>query len=372
MIALALCGFAINLLLFIRHLAGGGIAGCGGGSACEEMLNSRWSQVMGVPVTVFGGLCYLVLIFALVGRVRRLLGICLGVIIGAAVWFVFVQAALVGRFCPWCMTAHAIGVIVTLSGMRLLATGGGVFPALGTIGSAAAISVSGIALMQVFGPLPVTHVISGMGRAANVRSAAVHARGSGRKVEFDGGRRVYDVSALPHLGRPDAKRVMVEYFDYSCAACQRMSGYLDALLTKHPADICVVVLPVPLDRSCNHKLGTWEPDHPESCELARLAPALWRTKPDAFAKFHHVLLDNASASAARAAALRLVPLAELDAALRDPWIDELIQADINDWVSFSAETRNMPKLLISDKRILHGLPSGEADFIRVMEQELGL
>jgi len=91
-----------------------------------------------------------------------------------------------------------------------------------------------------------------------------------------------------------------------------------------------------------------------------------------FAAFHQSLLDGASANAARTTALRTVPLTEWDAALHDPWIDELIQADISDWVSFSAATRNMPKLLISDKRILHGLPSGQADFIRVMEQELGL
>ena len=370
--ALALGGFCINLLLFVRHLTGGGIAGCGGGSACEEMLNSRWSQVMGVPVTVFGGLVYLALMFAILARRRWLLGTCLGLILGAAVWFVFVQAVLVGRFCPWCMTAHMIGVVATLSGVRLLGAGGGVLPVLRTIGLTLVASAGGIALLQEFGPLPVTHRISGMDGAADVRSAAVHSRGSGRKVEFDGGRKVYDLAALPHLGRPGAKRVMVEYFDYSCAACQRMSGYLNTLLAKHPADICVVVLPVPLDHSCNHALGAAEPDHPESCELAGLALALWRIKPQAFANFHQSLIDGASASAARAAARRIVSESDWDTGLRDPWIDELIQANIDDWVSFSAESRNLPKLLISDKRILHGLPSGEADFVRVMEHELGL
>lgn len=63
---------------------------------------------------------------------------------------------------------------------------------------------------------------------------------------------------------------------------------------------------------------------------------------------------------------------QLETALRDPWVDELIQANIKDWVAFSAGTPKLPKLLISGTRILHGLPSGEADFIRVMEQELGL
>ena len=147
-IVLALGGFGINLLLWIRHMGGSGIAGCGGGSACEEILNSQWSQVLGAPVTVFGGLIYLALLFALVARVRLLLGICLGLILGAAVWFVFVQAVLVGRFCPWCMTAHGIGVVVTLLGVRLLGTGGSIWSALRVIGLSAAAAICGIALSQ--------------------------------------------------------------------------------------------------------------------------------------------------------------------------------------------------------------------------------
>ena len=76
--------------------------------------------------------------------------------------------------------------------------------------------------------------------------------------------------------------------------------------------------------------------------------------------------------AALAFARGLVPADRLDIALRDPWIEQLIQANVADWVSLSGKSSKLPKLLIRDKRILHGLPSGEADFIRVMEQELGL
>ena len=372
MLTLALAGFAINLLLFVRHLAGDAIAGCGSGSACGEMLNSRWSRVLGVPVTVFGGLAYLALIFAWVARLRVMLDMCLGLILGAAAWFVFVQAALVGHFCPWCMSAHGIGTVIFLLGMRLPAAGGGTLSPLRTIGLAAGCSVIGIALLQWAGPLPVTHRIGGFGGTQEGIGTSIHARGTGRKVSFDGGRKIYDLTAMPHLGEPAARRVLVEYFDYSCPACQRMSGYLTALMAQHPADICVVVLPVPLNRSCNHALASGETQHPESCELARLALALWHATPQAFATFHQALLDGASVGSARAMALKSLPANELAATLRDPWIDELIQADIRDWISFSSDTPNLPKLLISDKRILHGLPSGQADFIRVMEHELGL
>jgi len=359
-LALALAGFAINALLLVRRLSGGGIAGCG--SSCEDVLNSRWSQVFGIPVTVLGLLAYAVLMVAFATQNRRWVGPCVGVIIGAAGWFILVQAVMIGRFCPWCMAAHGIGVLIAVLG--IWRHGIAVVPMV----SSAIIAMLAVGLLQSYGPLPVTHRVEKSTLAPP--SAAIHARGNGPKAGFADGRKTYDVAAMPHLGRADARRVLVEYFDYSCPACQTMRGYLAALVAKHPDDVCVLVLPVPLESSCNPSLAAGDVEHPGSCELARLALAVWRNNPDAFAAFHRALLDGISPSAARANAMELVP--ELDVALRDPWIAELIKANIADWVAFSGGTKKLPKLLITGKRILHGLPSGEADFIRVMEEELGL
>jgi hypothetical protein len=165
---------------------------------------------------------------------------------------------------------------------------------------------------------------------------------------------------------------MVEYFDYQCPACQTMRGYLSALIAKHPRDVCVIVLPVPLDGGCNRSLDPLDPGHPRSCEYARLALAVWRSHPNEFAGFHDQSLKGASSEEMQCLARNLISNDKFDSALADPWIDELIATDIADWVSFSRDTKKLPKLLITDKRILHGLPSDEADFIRVMEEELGL
>lgn len=373
MMAFALAGIGINLLLLLRHLAGGGLAGCGGGSSCEQLLHSRWGQVLGIPVSGFGLLVYLGLMLAILAQAWRWVGGALGMLVGAAAWFVIVQAMVIGRFCPWCMAAHAIGFTVAMLGGCRLASSGGTKPALFSIGGTAAATAAGIALLQVAGPQPVTHRIDHAAAATvTPNSESVHARGSGRKASFADGRKIYDVAALPHLGPVDARFVLVEYFDYSCAACRTMSGYLDALLAKHPRDLCVILLPVPMEHACNHALASSAAEHPGSCHLARLALAIWRAHPEAFAAFHHWLLDAPEPSAAHAKALTLVPATKLEPVLNDPWLNELIEADVRDWVTFSNSTRTLPKLLVRDQRIVHGLPSGEADFIRVMERELGL
>ncbi len=368
LLLLSLAGLAINALLLWWKLADptASIAGCGGGSGCNEVLASRWSQLLGLPLPVLGVIIYIVLPWAIFRRGNFIVAFCYAAIAGSAVWLIFVQAVLLHHFCPWCMAAHVVGISLVVVGI----SSGGVSRRGLRSGLAAAFA---LALAQLYGPAPATHRIEADLNAAD-GAGGIHAQGSGRKIAFDGGRKTYDSSSLPRLGSVEVKQVMVEYFDYQCPACRKMSGYLAALIEKHLADVCVLLLPVPLDHSCNSALAAGDAGHPGSCELTKIALAVWRANPAAFPAVHRVFLADPQpdSAAAMAIAAGYVPAGQLEAALRDPWIGELIQADITDWVSFSRKTKQLPKLLIRDQRILHGLPSGEADFIRVMEQELGL
>ena len=362
---LAVAGLLLNVLLLYWKLSdpSAGIAGCGGGDGCNEVLVSRWSQVFWLPIPVLGILVYSLLVAALVLRKSLVAAFCYAAIAGSAVWLIFVQAFLLHHFCPWCMAAHGVGILTVMLGWKVrfrrgLLTGVAV--------------ASGLALAQLYGPVPATHRIDGA--SAISPTAGIHAQGNGRKIAFDDGGKIYDNSSLPGLGSSDAKQVLVEYFDYQCPACRTMSGYLTALVAKHPTEIRVLVLPVPLDHGCNPALAAADDGHPGSCELTRIALAAWRVKPAAFPAIHREFLSDPPLDTATALSLARaqVPTAQLEAAMREPWIDQLIAANIADWVSFSGKNRQLPKLLISGKRILHGLPSGEADFIRVMESELGL
>jgi len=371
---LALVGLVINGLLVIQSLSGDSIAGCGGGSSCHDVLNSRWSSLLGVPVAILGFLLYLVFLVALYRRNLWVLYICLGLILGAVAWFVFVQTVIIGRFCLWCMAAHGVGVMIfCLTIWREKMQGNGI-PAIKIGGSFAAMSSVGIGLMQFLGPLPVTHRVEDVRGEKESRSVSVHSRGEGRKVEFDNGRIIYNVETLPHMGKPDAKHVLVEYFDYQCSSCRIMRRYLMSLIEKHPEDICVILLPVPLDRGCNPQLPPGDKGHDGSCEITRIALAVWRVDPDIYQYLHQKFLAESSLTPSQAMEIARGKISgsQLDEAMRDPWIDELIRSNISHWTAFSSQNHQLPKLLIKDRRILHGLPSGEADFIRVMEQELGI
>lgn len=367
LVCLALCGLLLNILLLFWKLTDPGlsIAGCGGGG-CNVVLASRWSLVFGMPVVVPGTAVYVLLLAGLLGRREALAAFCYMAVGGAALWLTFTQVVFLKQFCPWCMAAHAVGLVIASMGLA-----GGASKAGLQAGAAAAFA---LALGQLYGPVSASHRITAETPARPGSSAGIHERGEGRMVAFDEGRKVFNVSGLPRLGSADAEHVLIEYHDFQCPACRTMGGYLRTLVEKHPRDICVILLPVPLGKGCNSAMRPADRDHPGSCALGRIALAVWKSDPSIYQEIHTRFISDPPMDEKSALAFvhDRLSLPRLDAALRDPWIDELIRANISDWTALSSSTRQLPKLLIRDKRILHGLPSGEADFIRVMENELGL
>jgi uncharacterized membrane protein len=363
-------GLAINLFLLSRSLTHdvSGVSGCGGGG-CEELLASRWAVVFGIPVTAFGLVVYFALLASSTELFRPVHGPLLGMVAGAATWFVFVQAVILKSFCPWCMAAHGLGFMVVLLGTARSFANDGVAGAVGKTAVWAVAGFLGIGLLQVYSPARAGYRIDG--EVVGSRLARDVAVKNGRIVFFDDGRKSCQVEQLPCLGRTGAKNILVEYFDYQCAACRKMAGYVDALVAKHPADVAVLVLPVPLDSSCNPHVPAGS-QHSGSCAVARIALAVWRVKPETFEDYHRSLIAEPSEESARRLALGLMTQDQLESVMKDPWIEKRLQDNVTDWHDLSKSSDKLPKLLIRGRRILHGLPSGEADFIRVMEQELGL
>lgn len=315
---------------------------------------------------------YAGVVFSLTRVGQWLLVPLLGVVAASVIWFVWVQARLIGDFCPSCVTIHFMGSLMVAVGVVHAARAPGWSSTAKPFAGFCVAGLLTVGLTQSFGAGPVTHRIDETASVSIAEPAGVHARGVGRKVSFANGSRVYNIDLLPHVGSSKAKQVMVEYFDYQCGACRTMHGFLKKLIERHPQALCVILMPVPLDRSCNRSLDALNMDYTGSCEYARLALALWRVDRGAFSQFHERVLQGASFVEAQRVAVDMVPAQTLDQALRDPWIDEMLQANIADWVAFSKDSKHLPKLLITGTKILHGLPSGEEDFIRVMERELGL
>jgi uncharacterized membrane protein len=93
--------------------------GCGPVSNCHELLKSQWAYWLGVPVSVPASIIYVTMLvgtFCLTPQTPAsrkkvawiLLIFCGFVVVGAVVWFSFLQVTVVRKICPFCMISHGL------------------------------------------------------------------------------------------------------------------------------------------------------------------------------------------------------------------------------------------------------------------------
>ena len=119
--ALAAAGAAIAGYLLYHRLAGGTIACATGG--CEQVQESEYAELAGVPVALLGLLAYVaILSTALSSReLARAAGaaIALGGLV-FSLYLGYVQVALIDAICQWCVASDVVlGGLAVLTGLRL-------------------------------------------------------------------------------------------------------------------------------------------------------------------------------------------------------------------------------------------------------------
>ncbi len=351
------------------------LAGCGGSEGCTTLLDSRWSNWFSIPVTLLAATIWLAVLLLTLPTAGRWLGrtadqlLAAGamLLVAGAVWFSLLMAAVVKVWCPWCAALHLAALVV--GGLLLHSTWRASRRGeLGLFSAAAQAGVAGLALLvlgQVFGKVPDTHVVTGEAPATPTASELPTAG----TVSFLNGTMVFDRQDLPSLGPADAKHVLASFSDYTCPSCRAQYIDLKTLLRQAPEAYALIVLPTPLDRTCNPYLPTNARDHPGACTLARLSLALWKAAPQHFPAFHDYLMTASlpmDASAARAEASRLAPAAMLNG--DDPWIASRIAANIAAWRQLSSGNSKLPKLLLRDDIVLHGSTSSTERFLEIIKE----
>lgn len=372
---LAGIGFGISAYLFAMKLTGeiSSVVGCGGTGGCANVLGSQWSQWFLIPVSAISAAFYLGVIGLTFKRSKALLTSSAVLLIGAAVWFMGLQAFVIKSFCPWCFATHLVGLATATA---ILWKARAKFQP-GVLG-VPILLITGLALGQIYGPKPDTFEVTSEEGIANRKAVKEQTEGKGRLVTFKGddGRIVksFRLGAVPLIGSPEAKQIVVKYFDYTCASCRNMEGDLEALFAKHPGEVAVIVLPTPLNRACNPYLQEGVPDHENACELARLGLAVWRAQPESFEKAHKVLFERPvhTYKSAMAELQEFIPAEKLEAALNDPWIAQALTENLKDFQGLTKTQIAMPKLMITGTRVMHGTAPSVEVFVELMEQTLEL
>jgi uncharacterized membrane protein len=404
---LILSAAGISAYLLSVSLRGGTAVGCAPGSACDAVLQSRWAYVFGMPVSALALIVYLALLVATFSlgakttpKQRRgsweivVLGALL--VLGAALWFMGVQAFVLRQFCPWCMTAHACGAAAAI----LLFTRVPVTCArdlrdkdpsvsrstLRRVGVICAVLIAVLGVAQALSQRK-THTITNLpaftnavasaptstpgvtasptqlisqattntGAAAPVVPAKVASTptlaSSARTFDVFGGRFRLDLTQVPVWGSIDAPFKLLSLYDYTCHHCRDMHSRVVEVKRRFGDKLAVVSLPMPLDAQCNTLMRQTPPAHRNACVYAKLGLIVWRAKHEAIEPFDVWLFGFQNPPpliVVTNKAVELVGASAFDLASRDPSLDEKLSTSIAIYGVSGREFKNpnMPQFMI--------------------------
>jgi protein-disulfide isomerase len=207
--------------------------------------------------------------------------------------------------------------------------------------------------------------------AANIQAAKKpESKPAARKrriITVAGGQVALDIRHWPLIGKPDAKYVFVEMFDYTCPYCRATHQAVRGAIEHFGDDLAILALPVPLDSACNRNVGYTAAEHAEACEIAKIAVAVWRVNRKQFAPFHSWLFESAyrrSAAEARQHAAELVGEAALQKELSLPHAANYIARHVELYERVGSGS--LPKILLSTSAVSGSVESANTliDMIR--------
>ena len=333
-VALLLCAACLALAgwMLFHSLTGARMAGCGAGTGCDSVMGSPWAYVLGgVPVSLPAVVAYVLLALCLVflggessedRSLDRLLWPMMlvlgGAILGAAIWFCFLQLFVLHAFCKYCTLLHLLGIV--LAGWILF--------------SGRSLSLSKGRPERSFDRLRNRSWF-----AVGLLAAALFAFVQSRTLPaaaYDTGRTEVALPAftdgeIPVLGPSDAPDELTLLFDFQCNHCRRLHQILPDLLEKAGGQYRIRLCPVPLSSACNPYIPASGIDRfAGSCPLTRYALAVWYARPDVYEAYWDYLLgggdERASITPADAEARALALLGDgFQEAVQDPRIDAYLR-----------------------------------------------
>lgn len=318
MVVLTAIVLLLSVILCIHSISGHGLIGCSQGTSCNQVLGSKWSFLFGIiPVSALAIGAYLTLLVCILlinskstaqqekaFLFKGILMVC-GAVTGCAVWFIYLQHRMIHAFCPYCMTAHALGIVLSVLTVIWC-----VRQKTGRI----ALNISAGILLAVI--LAVVQFFT------TPRSLAE------RGFTYEQ-LRYPNPAEMPITGNPEAKHQVTLLFDWQCSHCRRLHLQLPDAVARLGDSIAVVCCPISMSRECNPHMPQGIDRFRGSCQLMRIGLAVWRTDRSRYAEYEQWFwgtdINEAwyprTVDEATLKAQELIGPEALDAALRDRWLD---------------------------------------------------
>ena len=321
MVTLVTIVLLLSAILCIHSISGRGLIGCSQGSHCNMVLGSKWSFLLGIiPVSALAAGVWIAFLICLTLHSRgsdlelqyflnRILLILSGAVTGSAAWFIWLQSHMIKAFCPYCMTAHILGIMISVltviwcvrqkPGHSVLNLSFGLIIAVA------------LAIVQ-YATTPLTLAERGFTQEPLPELSP---------------------QELPVTGDPDAPHVITLLYDWQCSHCRQLHNMLPDVVDRLSGKVAFILCPISLSRECNPLVPQTDKDRfTGSCKLLHIGLALWRTNPMAFSNYEEWYWGDPakgwnppSVEDATAYASDLIGADKLEQAMNDPWIESYLK-----------------------------------------------
>lgn len=368
MVALTAIVLLLSTILCIHSISGHGLIGCTQGTNCNIVLGSRWSFLFGIiPVSALAAGAYLTLLACILLIDSKWTGaqeqqflfhailVISGAIIGCAIWFIWLQSHIIRAFCPYCMTAHILGIVIS------------VLSIIWCIGQ----KTRRVVLNILIGIL--------IAAALGVVQFTTTPRSLAERGFVNEPLRYPDPKEMPIIGSPDAKHKVTMLFDWQCAHCRRTHIMLPDAVSLLGDSIAIVCTPVSMSRECNPHISPGIDRFAGSCTFMRIGLAIWRTNPDAYWEYENQFFGTdlvqswnpPTVEQATAMAEHLIGNERLEKSMQSRWMENYIWT-VNELFGRTSRgtTSAIPRLIYNGKIMIPEAdnPSALASLIREMVQ----
>ncbi len=315
---------------------------------CDRVNTSRYAKLLGLPISLWALPVYAAMaLLALRGRAADERGRkARGGLVLLAGWNVLVSVALggisaaeLGAFCLFCISLyvlHALALILVLIADRerrpALPAAADLVPALGLLGALTGAAYGGYhALAASLDAEVIAAIEAGADPVAATLDAPRTETRDGGKVRLPPAEHEVVVRDWDQSWGPaDAAVTVVEFADFECGYCRRLSHVMHTVRGQYLDRVRFVFKHFPMDKACNpHMRRTHHPDACEAAMAARCAGVQGQ-----FDRYHDLLFRNQdhvdSASLRKHAQDLGLDLAAWQACLADPVQRAQLRQDIDD------------------------------------------
>lgn len=368
MVALTAIVLLLSIILCIHSISGHGLIGCTQGTNCNIVLGSRWSFLFGIiPVSALAAGAYLTLLSCILlidskwtGQQERdflfhAILVISGAIIGCAIWFIWLQSHMIRAFCPYCMTAHILGIVISVLS---------VIWCIGQKTRRIVLNISiGVLIAAALAVVQFTTTPRSLAERGFVNEPL----------------RYPDPKEMPVIGYPDAKHKVTMLFDWQCSHCRRTHIMLPDAVSLLGDSIAIVCTPVSMSRECNPHISPGIDRFAGSCTFMRIGLAIWRTNPDAYWEYENQFFGTdlvqswnpPTVEQAKAMAEQLIEKDRLEKAMQSRWMENYIWT-VNELFGRTSRgtTSAIPRLIYNGKIMIPEAdnPSALASLILEMVQ----